>query len=286
MSLVSRYNIKYNLDGGMDENLVSRYIEQITKIYHMVNEKYNGYMTDKKDTVILSGSAAILYYLHSLGFKDLIINESFQSPTDVDLLMVYYTKMKPVIDELYIEDFKQIIKKSNSHAIKVSSATFKNEWTSDEIKKFVLTFVPFSGTHWNEVNGINVLDLKELKSFYDEDKDLEERHGRDYPKIEIIKQILERLELTPRPDIIKPGVRYESTKTKPTNKSSTPTLTNKIVVNLFGSTPSETPVRTLSFDTPNDNLSPEKSHDFVPRIIDFGSEITPVKSNRKLNFEQ
>jgi hypothetical protein len=107
------------LDGGIDENLVSRYIRQITKIYHIVNEKYNGYMTDKKDTIILSGSAAILYYLHSLGYKDLIINESFQSPSDVDLLIVYYTKMKPVIDELYIEDFKQIIKKSEKASKKL-----------------------------------------------------------------------------------------------------------------------------------------------------------------------
>lgn len=222
MSLVSRYNIKYNLDGGMDENLVSKYIEQITNIYHMVNEKYNGYMTDKKDTVILSGSAAILYYLHSLGYKDLIINESFQSPTDVDLLMVYYTKMKPAIDEWYIEDFRRVnnINLTKGPSAKVSSATFKNEWTGNAIKQFDLTFVPFSGTHWNEVNGLNILDLNQLKSFYDEDKDLAERKGRDYPKIEIINKILEKLELNPRPDIIKSGVRFSNT--RPTTEPSTP----------------------------------------------------------------
>lgn len=245
MSLVSRYNIKYNFDGGIDENLVSKYINQITKIYHMVNEKYNGYMTDKKDTIILSGSAAILYYLHSLEYRDLIINESFQSPTNVDLLMVYYTKMKPVIDELYIEDFMQIIKKSEG-SIKVPNVTFKNNWTRDEIKEFDLTYVPFFGTRWNEVNGISVLDLNELKSFYEENK--------DYSKIDIIKKILERLELNPRPDIIKQGDKFSII--RPTNELSTP---------------SEYPIRVLSF---NDmTISPEKAHDFVPRIIDFGSEI-------------
>lgn len=198
MNLLSRYNIKYNSDGYMDEYLVTKYINQITKIYHMVNKKYNDYMTDKKDTIILSGYASILYYLYSLGYKDLIMNESFQSPTDVNLLMVYYTEMKPVIDEFYIEDFKQITKNLNGTDI-----TFKNNWTNDEIKDFNLTLVPFYRTHWNDINGINVLNLTELKAFYAQSKNLD--------KIEIIKKILERLELNPRPDIIKPCVRYETT---------------------------------------------------------------------------
>ncbi len=286
MGILSRYNIKYNLDGGMDENLINKYISQITHIYNIVNEKYNGYMTDKKDTVILSGSSAILYYLYSLGYKDLIINESFQSPTDVDLLMVYYTKMKPVIDEIYIEDFVQLQKKPNS--VKVSSATFKNEWTNNEIKEFDLTYVPFSGTHWNEVNGINVLDLNELKSFYEDDKDLDERQGKDYPKIDIIKQILDRLKLNPRPDIIKKGNRFEisRSKTQHVNEPSFSSLTNKLAVNLFGSTPSDTTTRILSFDDETDNTSPEKTHNFTPRIIDFNSEITASKpKNRKLNWD-
>jgi len=228
MNLLSRYNIKYNLDGGMDEYLVTKYINQITKIYHMVNKKYNGYMTDKKDTIILSGYASILYYLYSLGYKDLIINESFQSPTDVNLLMVYYTEMKPVIDEFYIEDFKQITKNLNG-----TNITFKNNWTNDEIKDFDLTLVPFYRTRWNDINGINVLNLTELKAFYDQVKDLD--------KIEIIKKILERLELSPRPDIIKQGIRVIY---KPTNK---------LLINQDNSMLSESSIIYRSFDKFKDN---------------------------------
>lgn len=278
MSLINRYKIKYNLDGGMDEHLVSRYIKQITEIYHLVNTKYNDYMTEKKDTVILSGSAAILYYLHSLGYDDLIRTDSFQSPTDVDLLMVYYTKMKPVIDELYIGDYKR------QKETKASSSTFKDEWTSNQINQFDLTYVPFSGTHWNDINGISVIDLKELKSFYEEDKDLAERKGKDYPKIEIIQQIIKRLEQTPRPEIIKPGVRYQMKKEMGSEEESG-TITNRVAVNLFGS---DTPVKSgaLNFDNV---ISPEseKSEQFIPRLINFDSEITPIKpTNRKINWDE
>lgn len=189
MNFISKYKIKYNLDGYINEYLINKYISQIIKIYHMTNEKYNGYMTEKKDTIILSGYAAILYYLYSLGYKDLIMNESFQLPTNVNLLMIYYTKIKPDIDEYYIEDFKQITKKSNGNSV-----IFKNNWTSDEIKEFDLTLVPFNKICWNNINGINVLDLNILKTFYD--KDL----------VKIVKIILERLELKPRPDIIKCGI--------------------------------------------------------------------------------
>jgi hypothetical protein len=231
MSLLSRYNIKYNID-SIDEKLINKYIGQITSIYYMVNDKYNGYMTDKKDTVILSGSAAILYYLYSLNYSDLIINNIIQTPSDINLLMVYYTKTKPVIDELYIEDFKQ--KKADD---KVSSATFINKWTRDAIREFDLTYVPFAETHWNEINGINVLDLTELKSFYS--LIISEKYKRTntnmddiFIKLDIIQKIIQRLKLNPRPDIIKPGVRFS--------------------------------IKLLS-----DN--------FVPEIIDFDSDIIPIK---------
>ena len=231
MSLLSRYNIKYNID-SIDEKLINKYIGQITSIYHMVNDKYNGYMTDKKDTVILSGSAAILYYLYSLNYSDLIINNIIQTPSDINLLMVYYTKTKPVIDELYIEDFKQ--KKADD---KVSSATFINKWTRDAITEFDLTYVPFAETHWNEINGINVLDLTELKSFYS--LIISEKYKRAntnmddiFIKLDIIQKIIQRLKLNPRPDIIKPGVRFS--------------------------------IKLLS-----DN--------FVPEIIDIDSDIIPIK---------
>ncbi len=280
MSLINRYKIKYNLDGGMDENLVSQYIKQITDIYQMANTKYNDYMTDKKDAVFLSGSAAILYYLHSLGYDDLIKRDSFESPSDVDLLMVFYTKMKPVIDEIYIGDFKR------QNETKVSSATFKNEWTSNPINQFDLTYVPFTGTHWNEVNGVNVLDLKELKSFYEEDKDLTARKGKDYPKIEIIQEIIKRLELTPRPDIIKPGQRYQPKRMDEENSNDHGSMSSsRVAVNLFGF---DSPTKTvpLKFDAVT---SPEpdspSSGEFIPRLINFESEITPVKPvSRQLKF--
>lgn len=202
MSLIKRYLINYNLNGGMDGNLIQTYIDEINKIYNMVDEKYNGYMTHKDKPIILSGSAAILYYLYYLGFNDLIIHETFVPPSDVDLLAIYTSKYKPVIDELFIGDFKQINEYKTQPESKKSSATFIDNFSSNYINSFDLTYTSIGAVRWNNVNNVNVIDLKNLLDFYKQDADLLSRQGKDYPKIEIIKQIIQRLESNPNPIII------------------------------------------------------------------------------------
>jgi hypothetical protein len=127
----------------------------------MVNETYNGYMTDKKDTVILSGYAAVLYYiyLHMTNYSEATINNLIQSPINLELIMVYHTDNKPDIDEFYIGDFKQITQETEY-------SIFRNEWTLNEIKEFKLISKPFSETKWDNINGVNIISLNELSIHY------------------------------------------------------------------------------------------------------------------------
>jgi len=161
MSLISRYFINYNMYNETNKNTISKYINQILQIYHMVNETYNGYMTDKKDTVILSGYAAVLYYiyLHMTNYSEATINNLIQSPINLELIMVYHTDNKPDIDEFYIGDFKQITQETEY-------SIFRNEWTLNEIKEFKLISKPFSETKWDNINGVNIISLNELSIHY------------------------------------------------------------------------------------------------------------------------
>lgn len=165
MSLISRYIINYNVcdkKHKIDKNTISKYINQILKIYHMVNETYNGYMTDKKDTVILSGYAAVLYYvyLHMSNYSESTINNLFQLPINVELIMVYHNN-KPDIDEYYIGDFKQITQEN-----KTDYSLFRNKWTLNEIKEFKIISKPISETEWDNINGVNIIKFNELSIDY------------------------------------------------------------------------------------------------------------------------
>jgi hypothetical protein len=161
MSLISRYFINYNMYNETNKNTISKYINQILQIYHMVNETYNGYMTDKKDTVILSGYAAVLYYIYlcMTNYSEATINNLIQSPINIELIMVYHTDNKPDIDEFYIGDFKQITQETEY-------SIFRNEWTLNEIKEFKLISKPFSETKWDNINGVNIISLNELSIHY------------------------------------------------------------------------------------------------------------------------
>lgn len=177
---------------------IKKLIDEIKKIYNIVNSYFNGYSLDNSDTnpIVITGSAAILYYLVVLGYDDLI--KEMVQPSDLDLLFIYNSrvnKMKPTIRAPYIGDFKRISDIS-------SSVTFKDEWSDLTIRSFDLTSIPSSGLRYNSINGIKIIRLNELLNFYEADKELETRKN-DLTKICLINKMIARLEQNPRPDIIK-----------------------------------------------------------------------------------
>ncbi len=186
MSLSNRYKLKYNLEGGMRREFIQKYKQEIEQIYKMVQEMFVG------NPVILSGSAAILYYLINLGYDDLI--EDMIEPSDLDLLLIDSTK-NALLYNHFIGDFKKTTE------IPTRSATFVNSWTTNKFKSFDLSIEPSS--KYNLVGNILLININLLLENY-EDNLIPEIRCRDYLKIAIIKKIKERLESEPRPDIIIP----------------------------------------------------------------------------------
>ena len=71
--MFTKYQIKYEksekflLVGGMDNTLVANFVKEINTIYSHIKSLYS-----HGDVIVLSGSGALLYYLNTLGFADLI----------------------------------------------------------------------------------------------------------------------------------------------------------------------------------------------------------------------
>lgn len=171
--------------GGMDNSLVSNFIKEINTIYIQINSLYS-----HGDTVVLSGSCALLYYLHSLGYTDLI--DSLKEPNDVDFLLLT-DEPNATITIPFIGDYKR---KQATHE---KSATFENDWAPNlKFKSFDLT-IPRNSITYNQVEQINLLSLDKLKSYYEDDL---ETRPEDNKKIQIINQIQEMLRSNPQPDII------------------------------------------------------------------------------------
>ncbi len=198
MSLSNRYKLKYDLHGGMRIELVETYKQEIEQLYKLVKDMFLG------NPVVLSGSGAILYYLISLGYNDLI--EEIIQPSDLDLLLIDPSK-NALLYNHFIGDFKKQIDSP------VRSATFLNSWTTNKLKSFDLSIEPKS--KYNLVGDIFLIDLDLLLENY-EDNLIPEVRCRDYLKIAIIKKIKERLESTPRADIIIP----QSSTVKQVSKTS------------------------------------------------------------------
>lgn len=224
MSLLKRYDIKYQSEIEK-KNIVNSIKSQIEKIYDFVN---NRFYDNETQHIVLTGSCALFLYIVELGYNDLLAK--LPEPSDVDLLIVLNSKkikIKPHFTIFYIEDFKRV-KKSKvngetvikaidaSNVTLESSVSFKDFWTNDKINEFDLTYVFSSGIHYNKVketndkvNGFNLIKLDELLDFYEADKNNTERAGKDYIKIEIINEIISRLKLNPRPDIISSSPEYK-----------------------------------------------------------------------------
>jgi hypothetical protein len=198
MSLLRRYNVKYESESLNIKN-------NIMKIYNYVNKSFPD---DEMQYLVLTGSSALFMYIYALGYNDLF--DKLEEPSDVDLLIVLNSrkiKIKPHFNIFYIGDYQRINKKSkepieSDKSLLESSVTFKNKWTSDNINEFDLTYVFSSGIHHNLVSSFNLIKLEELLLFYQADLSLPERAGKDKIKIEIIQEIIKRLQTSPRPDLI------------------------------------------------------------------------------------
>jgi hypothetical protein len=163
---------------------IEEYIQQINNIYNLIN---NFFVNEKKETnVVLTGSSSILYYLYFLGYDNLL--NYLNPPNDIDFIVTYKGKLKPCINNNILD-------------------TYMNDINI----KFDIIFVPYSSIYWNKINNINIIDLKDLLDFYNEDKDLPQRN--DNIKIEIIQEILNKLLINPQ-EILKYGKIHRDKETK------------------------------------------------------------------------
>jgi hypothetical protein len=166
---------KYSMFGGMNNMLASIFISEISTIYSQIVSLYS-----HGDIIVLSGSCALLYYLHSFGFTDLL--DEFDEPNDVIFLLLTSDK-NSIISVPFIGDHKKQI-------TYVKSATFSNDWASHlKIKTFDL-IIARNSISYNKVGKINLITLNQLKSYYSNNLDL---RTKNIKKIQIIEQIQLRL---------------------------------------------------------------------------------------------
>jgi hypothetical protein len=243
--MFNKYYIKYDktakhlMTGGMDNNLVSGFIKEINTIYTQIKSLYS-----HGDIVVLSGSGALLYYLHTLGYTDLI--DLLAEPNDVDFLLLT-NEPNATITVPFIGDHKR------RQATHEKSATFENDWASYlKFKSFDLT-IPRNSIIYNQVGQINLLTLSQLKSYYLDDL---ETRPEDNKKIQIINQIESRLVSNPKPALIGQEQIFKINK----NKSKIPInyepdiIINKNLFSSFPSTPEPSKNLFGQFDSPPNGL--------------------------------
>lgn len=300
---MKRYQVKYEISGKLNLELAEQLINEIKQIFNLVNQHYNSSFVEpsEKTPIVLTGSGAILLYIMSLGYTDLL--NQMDVPSDVDLLKLYNNRvqrMKPIVNSPFIGDFKlrkiydkekeqtqEPINESNTSepapdafhcSIKrgfqpiqcSSSETYVNYWENRNIRSFDVTVVPISSTPYNIINGINVLDLINLKKYYQEDLGLIGRDEiKDSNKIRLINDILERLGKQPRDDLIKKPIKQESQTSK--NKRSRDLFGSQQPSNTFNSVGS---VNYHLFDSETSTSSSQSSNLF--RRLDFDQE--PLKT--------
>jgi len=201
--MFTKYHINYEkqkpylMIGGMDNNLVPNFVNEINTIYSHIKNLYS-----HGDIIVLTGSGALLYYLYILGYTDLI--NLLVEPNDVDFLLLT-NESNATISVPFIGDHKR---KQETHE---KSATFENDWAPHlKFKSFDLT-IPRSSITYNQVGKINLINLSQLKSYYQEDVDV---RPADTQKIQIIDQIYSRLITNPKPETIGPDQIFRIIKNK------------------------------------------------------------------------
>ncbi len=242
--MYTKYHIKYEksnkekyiMAGGMDNTLVPGFVREINNIFAHIKALYS-----HGDTIVLSGSGALLYYLHSLGYSDLI--KDIAEPNDVDFLLLT-NEPNAKITVPFIGDHKR---RQVTHE---KSATFENDWVPHlKFKSFDLT-IPRNAIMYNQIGQVNLISLSQLKSYY-----MDDMRDEDKLKISIIEKIISRLISNPRPDIIGPDETFRIGKKNSRQIPINYQETNNFSQVLFSDTPS-TPVRidsvrTNLFQTPN-----------------------------------
>ena len=245
----TKYPIVYSQSNEMTMELAAKFIAKIEQIYNLVQNRYNS-GNGRTDTIVMTGSAALLYYIVYLGYNDLI--KLMPKPNDVDLLILFDTKQKPMINVGFIDEFK----KTTDHL--QSSATFINSSFQDDknvINKFDLTYIKSSSVNYYTINNINLINLKDLLAQYNYDFEL---RSKDAPKIELINKILEKIKRDKKDYILVPA-----------KKSNLGNLTH-----LYGDNQLIKPTKLFDDD---DDVSPFTRYDMRT------SSLSDSKSSKKLS---
>lgn len=165
---------------GGDEDWYNKFDNDFRKIYKQIENVY--------PKIVLTGSGAIAYVLKYLGMEEDL--KKFV-PSDADFLYLskFVAKNPTEIGEYHI----------NPKQIAESSVTFNYEGNDMNvfIKKFDVSKI--NNVKYFNLNGINVIDLKTLKSFYVPDiLTDEDRLEKDKIKLEIIDKIINKINLENR----------------------------------------------------------------------------------------
>ncbi len=166
---------------------------------------------DDNQHLVLTGSSALFMYLHALKYHNLI--DLLDEPSDVDLLIVLNSrkiKIKPSFNIFYVGDYRRLnkdTKQPDDLSLK-SSVTFRNNWNSDKIKEFDLSYVFSTDLNYNHINNVKLIKLEDLLSFYQADSSLPDR-SKDRKKIKIIEQTIKKLKENPQSDLIIPVPKFQ-----------------------------------------------------------------------------
>ncbi len=161
----------------------------IKSIYDMVSTVY--------PNLVLTGSSALFIYLKALGYQDLLFK--LDDPNDVDILI---PSKKKIAFNIHSTPFANFQPKQTTLE---SSITLIN---STNNTSFDLSGAPIN-IKSNTVLGFRLIKIENLLDQYKEEVRPEKKKA-DENKIKIIDDMLLRLEVNPRLDIIVPNPQYQS----------------------------------------------------------------------------
>ena len=270
MNTSKKYNIIYSLVGGMDLELAPVFINDINTINKSIASLYS-----HGDTISLTGSGAILYYLYKLGYNDLI--EKLIEPTDLDFLLLTHERNSKITVP-FIDDFKREQEThEESVTFKLYSCVLKNSKPCQlaKITSFDIT-IPENSISYHLVDKVNLINLEQLRSYYMDDIEL---RPNDNNKVKIIDQILERLSKVSRSEIIGPKQVFSIIKSKGTKRI--PISYDTLDFGFSDTSPPPAVSRNLGFGSPDSSPPPA-----VSRKLGFGSPDTspPPTVSRNLGF--
>lgn len=184
-----KYKLKYldlknklGLLGGIPV-WYNKFESELFDIYRLVQ---NYYTTTTKP--ILTGSGAIAYLLNYLHMDTDLDNlmELDINPHDLDFLYISNTGLSNP-DSLGIFNINPAQKRETSVTFKINSETSNNYIKSFDVSKI-------NKINYFELNGINIINLKSLSSFYTSDfLDDDEKINKDKLKKDLIEKIIKKI---------------------------------------------------------------------------------------------